>query len=51
MGQPTFAVERERLEVVQEMVLDAPRERVWELMNDPDLIPQWWGPAALTTQT
>jgi uncharacterized protein YndB with AHSA1/START domain len=30
-------------------VFDAPRELVWKVANDPDLIPQWWGPGRLTT--
>lgn len=49
MERPEFVVDRENLEVVQRQVLDAPRERVWELMTDPELIPRWWGPAVLTT--
>jgi uncharacterized protein YndB with AHSA1/START domain len=49
MGKPEFVVDRERLEVVQTQELDAPRERVWELMTDPELIPQWWGPAVMKT--
>lgn len=28
---------------------DAPRERVWQAMTDAQLMPQWWGPAYLTT--
>jgi uncharacterized protein YndB with AHSA1/START domain len=28
---------------------DAPRELVFKTMNDPALIPQWWGPSYLTT--
>jgi uncharacterized protein YndB with AHSA1/START domain len=31
-------------EVHVERVFDAPRERVWAAFNDPELIPQWWGP-------
>jgi uncharacterized protein YndB with AHSA1/START domain len=30
-------------------IIDAPRERVFEAFSDPNLIPQWWGPARLTT--
>jgi uncharacterized protein YndB with AHSA1/START domain len=32
-----------------ERVFDAPRERVFESMTDPDLVPRWWGPSRLTT--
>jgi uncharacterized protein YndB with AHSA1/START domain len=28
-----------------ERVFDGTPERVWEVMTDPALIPQWWGPA------
>jgi uncharacterized protein YndB with AHSA1/START domain len=38
---------------VQEFVItrtfDAPRELVFKIMTDPNLIPQWWGPTRLTT--
>jgi uncharacterized protein YndB with AHSA1/START domain len=36
-------------EIVMERVFDAPRDLVWRVTNDPALIPQWWGPAFLTT--
>ncbi|MGI5816571.1 MAG: SRPBCC domain-containing protein [Armatimonadota bacterium] len=49
MSNVEFVVDRENLEVVQKQVIDAPRERVWDAMVDPALVPQWWGPAALTT--
>ncbi|NLO04189.1 MAG: SRPBCC family protein [candidate division WS1 bacterium] len=49
MARPEFIVSQADNEVIQRLLLDAPRERVWELMTDPELIPQWWGPAALTT--
>ena len=31
-------------EVHVERIFDAPRDRVWAAFNDPELIPQWWGP-------
>jgi uncharacterized protein YndB with AHSA1/START domain len=33
-----------------ERTFDAPRERVWKAMTDPDLIPRWWGPRGTTTR-
>jgi len=36
-------------EIVSERVFDAPRERVWAAMTDPELITQWWGPREYTT--
>jgi uncharacterized protein YndB with AHSA1/START domain len=38
---------------IQEMtitrVFDAPRELVFKVMTDPDLVPKWWGPRELST--
>jgi uncharacterized protein YndB with AHSA1/START domain len=42
----THASERE---IVMTHVFDAPRELVWKVFTDPQLIPQWWGPASLST--
>lgn len=36
-------------EIHVERVLDAPRERVFAVYTDPELIPQWWGPRDTTT--
>ena len=36
-------------EVVITRSFDAPRELVFKIMIDPNLIPQWWGPKYLTT--
>lgn len=30
-------------------VLNAPRELVYKVYTDPQSVPQWWGPAAVTT--
>jgi uncharacterized protein YndB with AHSA1/START domain len=30
-------------EVHIERIFDAPRERVWRAMTDPELVAQWWG--------
>jgi uncharacterized protein YndB with AHSA1/START domain len=37
------------LEILQERVFDAPRELVYRAINDPELLPRWWGPRYLTT--
>lgn len=29
---------------------DAPRERVWEALTDPELVPLWWGQHGTTTK-
>ena len=32
-----------------ERVFDAPRDRVFATLTDPELIPEWWGPRGTTT--
>jgi uncharacterized protein YndB with AHSA1/START domain len=50
MGNVTeFKVDKGKKEVVITRVYDAPRERVFDVMMDPKLIPQWWGPRELRT--
>ena len=36
-------------EIRIERFFEAPRERVFAAMTDPELIPQWWGPHGHTT--
>ena len=36
-------------EIHIERVFDAPRDRVFAAMTDPQLIPEWWGPRGTTT--
>jgi uncharacterized protein YndB with AHSA1/START domain len=36
-------------EIHIERVFDAPRERVFAVYTDPQLIPEWWGPRNSTT--
>ena len=36
-------------EIHIERVFDAPRERVFEVFTDPELIPRWWGPHGTET--
>jgi uncharacterized protein YndB with AHSA1/START domain len=36
-------------EIRIEREFDAPRDRVFALMTDPKLIPEWWGPRSTTT--
>ena len=39
-AQVTTPTERE---IRTERIFNAPRERVWEAMTDPELVAQWWG--------
>jgi uncharacterized protein YndB with AHSA1/START domain len=36
-------------EFVMTRIFDAPRDLVFEAYTDPEAIPQWWGPAEMTT--
>jgi uncharacterized protein YndB with AHSA1/START domain len=36
-------------EIHVERVFDAPRDRVFAVYTDPELIPEWWGPRGTTT--
>jgi uncharacterized protein YndB with AHSA1/START domain len=36
-------------EIRIERVFDAPRDRVFAVYTDPELIPEWWGPRNTTT--
>jgi uncharacterized protein YndB with AHSA1/START domain len=33
-----------------ERVFNAPRDRVFAVFTDPQLIPEWWGPRGMTTE-
>ena len=37
------------LEIAMSRVFDAPRELVFKVCTDPNLVPQWWGPRGLDT--
>ncbi len=47
-GKTTITTPAAR-EIVSERVFDAPRERVFAVCTDPQLIPRWWGPRRMTT--
>ena len=36
--------------IVVTRVFDAPRDLLFRVINDPKLIPQWWGPRGYTTK-
>jgi len=37
-------------EILMTRKFEAPREIVWEILTDPDLIPKWWGFARDATE-
>ena len=38
------------LEIQVERIFDAPRELVWQVWTDPQLIPEWWGDGTVVEQ-
>ena len=50
MKKSTLIAEPGKQELVMTRVFDAPRELVFKAFTDPELIPQWWGPARYTTK-
>lgn len=49
MGKTNLLAEPGKQVIVVTRVFDAPRELVFKVCSDPNLIPQWWGPANLKT--
>ena len=45
----TISAEPGKQEVVITREFDAPRELVFKVFTDPNLVPQWWGPGRLST--
>jgi uncharacterized protein YndB with AHSA1/START domain len=37
-------------DLVFERTFDAPRDRVWKAITDPELVPRWWGPHGSMTR-
>lgn len=50
MSKISFTIKKEELKVVMERVFDAPRELVWKVLTDPQMVPKWWGPAKYETK-
>ena len=49
MSKNNLVVDREKRAYTMSRVFDAPREQVWKVCTDPELVPRWWGPGYLTT--
>src|ERR1043166_9381197 len=43
MSSANLIAEPGKHEIIMWRVFDAPRELVFKVMTDPELIPQWWG--------
>ncbi|MFI7703572.1 SRPBCC family protein [Nonomuraea sp. NPDC049480] len=50
MSDTEFVIEPGRQDIVMTRVFDAPRDVVFRVVTDPELIPRWWGPRFLTTR-
>ena len=44
MPATEYTIEPGKQEIVSSVVLDAPRELVFQAYNDPKLFGRWWGP-------
>jgi uncharacterized protein YndB with AHSA1/START domain len=49
MNETIFTVEPGKQEITIRRKFEAPRELVFKAFSDPQLIPQWWGPARYAT--
>lgn len=49
MSKSTLVAEPGKQEFTMTRIFDASPELIFRLTTDPELIPQWWGPAYLTT--
>jgi uncharacterized protein YndB with AHSA1/START domain len=45
-----FVVDKDQLQVRISRVFNASRAKLWKVMNDPKLVPEWWGPAQYKTE-
>ena len=50
MTETKIIAEPGKQEIVLIHEFDAPRELVFATANDPDLLPDWWGPDELSTK-
>ncbi|WP_336215903.1 SRPBCC family protein [Nonomuraea sp. LPB2021202275-12-8] len=50
MSDTEFVIEPGRQDIVMSRVFDAPRELVFRVVTDPELLPRWWGPRFLSTR-
>lgn len=44
LAQTVVVVDEEALEIIVSRVFDAPRELVYKISTEPELVAQWWGP-------
>ena len=49
MSKNNLVVDRPALAFSMSRLFNAPRELVWKVYTDPELVSEWWGPRYLTT--
>ena len=49
MNKNNMVMDRDHLAFSMARVFDAPRELVWKVYTNPELVPEWWGPSQYTT--
>ncbi len=49
MVEKKFSVPAGKPEVIVTGTFDAPRDRLFKVLTDPQLIPRWWGPRRMVT--
>jgi len=49
MPKRSIVAEPNQHSIVATTVFNAPRELVFSVMTDPEMMPEWWGPCNLTT--
>lgn len=49
MSRNNLEVNLEQRTITMSRIFDAPREHIWNIVTDPNLVPMWWGPGSLTT--
>jgi uncharacterized protein YndB with AHSA1/START domain len=47
MNKTSVTMNKDR-EILTERIFEAPRERIFDAMTNPELIPLWWGPRELS---
>jgi len=48
-GRNHLVIEREKRSYTMSRLFDSPRENVWKVVTNPQLIPIWWGPKGYST--
>jgi len=50
MAETEIEIPAEKQEIIARRKFQAPRDQVYKILTDPDLIPEWWGPKSLQTE-